>query len=88
MFENREVSEISGRQCRSRSGWRRPVAILPTRTSLRSQTPTYYLRRSRTMLFYPKTAAEVLEGRAVTKGNSEEYACDLYPETGANIEWT
>ena len=23
------------------------------------------------MLFYPKTVAEVLEGRAVTKGNSE-----------------
>jgi hypothetical protein len=40
------------------------------------------------MLFYPKTAAEILEGRAVTKGNSEEYACDLYLETGANIEWT
>jgi hypothetical protein len=40
------------------------------------------------MLFYPKAAAEVLEGRAVTKGNSEEYACDLYTETGANIAWT
>ena len=34
---------------------------------------------------FPKTAAEVLEGRAVTKGNSEEYACDLYSETGTNI---
>ena len=40
------------------------------------------------MLFYPKAAAEVLEGRAVTKGNSEEYACDLYSETGTNIAWT
>lgn len=40
------------------------------------------------MMSYPKTAAEVPEERAVTKGNSEEYACDLYPETGANIAWT
>ena len=37
------------------------------------------------MLFYPKTAAEVPEGRAVTKGNFEENACDLYSETGTNI---
>jgi hypothetical protein len=39
------------------------------------------------MLFYPKAAAEVPEGRAVTKGNSEENTCDLYSETGTNIAW-
>ncbi len=38
--------------------------------------------------FFLKSAAEVLEGRAVTKGNSEETACALHAAAGVSIEWT
>ena len=35
-----------------------------------------------------RSIAEVLEGRPMTKGNSEEDDCDLYTETGGSIERT
>ena len=35
-----------------------------------------------------QAAAEVLEGRTVTKGNPGGHTCDQYAATGANIEWT
>ncbi len=37
---------------------------------------------------FSQTAAEVLEERPVTKGNSEKTACDLHTAAGENIERT
>ena len=36
----------------------------------------------------PSGTAEALEGRAMTKGNYWKVVCDLYAETGGNIERT
>ena len=86
MFENREISEASEGKPQERLGkvcGRKPNVYV-TEKSDTNIVP----EKEPNKTVFPKTVAEVLEGRAVTKGNSGKPACDLNAETGVNIEWT
>jgi len=85
MLENREISSVSSSYTREeRSG------------KVCGHNPGMFADEKSDINIVPKKApnngaqatAEALEGRTMTKGNSEKADCDLYAEAGGSIEQT
>ena len=83
MFENREISIVSGGLIPERSG------------KACGQKPDVYAVEKSDIGVLPKrepnnvgsdSTAEVPEGRPVTEGNSVKTDCDLHAEAGVSIE--
>ena len=88
MLENREISEVSGNFSKSPERLGKVCGHNPNMYATEKSDTVVVPEKGPNKVDLSKSAAEVLEERTVTKGNSEKTACDLNAVTGVNIERT
>ena len=88
MLENREISGVSSSFSKSSERLGKVCGHTPNMYATEKSDTVVVPEKRPNKAGFPKSAAEVLEERTVTKGNSGKTACDLNVATGVNIEQT